>query len=89
MHDALLKRMERFGLASAFTATQILEAANRILPEGSKAKTFHDGVLTVEVGSGPEGYFLKQEQETYCERINAALSEQKVRQIRFRLKHES
>ncbi len=87
MYDALMRRMEHFGLAQSITATTIIEAANRILPAEAKAQTFRNGSLVVEVTTSAEAYLLKQEQDTYKERINAALGEAKVTTLYLRIAH--
>lgn len=87
LHEALIKRMERFGLEKAMSATFIIEAANRVLPEHARAKTFSNGALTVELATPAEAYFFKQEIDSYIEQINAALSEPQVEKIRIRTHH--
>lgn len=87
MHEALLKRMDKFGLAKAITATVILESVNRVLPEGVIAKTYKNGVVTVHIGTSAEAYFFKQEQDVYLERMQAALPEAKIEKIRIWVNH--
>lgn len=84
--DALKRRIQQAGVASSLSATALIEVAQRVLPEQVRATTFHNSVLTVTVPKGSDAYFFKQELETHCERINAALGSQgKVEKIRVRI----
>lgn len=85
LHDAMMKRMERVGLEKALSATFILEAANRVLPQQFRAKTFRNGVLTLEANVAAHAYIYKQEEETFLEQINAALPEKIVEKLRLRV----
>jgi predicted nucleic acid-binding Zn ribbon protein len=87
MGDALRKRLDRAGLGNAMEASVIVESANRVLPQPLRAKTIKDGTLTIEAETGRDAFFLKQEIETYLERINAALPQSIVKSIRIRSKH--
>ncbi len=87
LHDALLKRMGNVGLEKVLSASMLVESANRVLPPEFCAKTFKNDCLTIETATSASAYFFKQDSETYLERINAALSNPVVKQLRLRIKH--
>jgi predicted nucleic acid-binding Zn ribbon protein len=84
MHDALQKRLAQSNLNRSLSAAVIVESANRVLPPELRAKIFKEGMLTIEAATSHDAFFLKQEQETYLERINAALAQNLVTKIRIR-----
>ena len=85
MHEAMIKRMGKFGLEKALSATIILESANRVLPPSYRGKVFKDGVITIEVPTSRDAYFFKQDLESTIEQINAALGKAEVTAIRIRV----
>jgi predicted nucleic acid-binding Zn ribbon protein len=85
--DAIAKRMNSMGTLSPVTAAMILDAANRVLPETCTAKYLKGDVLTVEAESSAAAYFLKQDTETYLERLQAALPQSPIRELRIRTNH--
>jgi hypothetical protein len=85
--DAIAKRMQTMGTAGPITAAIILDAANRVLPPNCVAKYLKGDVLTVEAASSADAYFIKQDSETYLERLLAALPEAKIRELRIRTNH--
>lgn len=87
LHDALMKRMGNYGIEKAVSATLIIEAANRILPPMVRAKTYRGDILTVEAKTSTDAYFFKQDLETYLERINAAIPQAAIKNIRIHTKH--
>ncbi len=87
--ESLRKRLQARGLDQAISASVLTESANRVLPPACRAKTFKNGILTISVASGEEAYFFKQDKEQYIERINAALYEPVVKDLIFRVTHES
>jgi hypothetical protein len=88
LNDALKKRLNTYHLNQVLSATQIVEAANRVLPPFSRAKTFKNEVLTVAISAPVDAYTFKQDIETHRERINAALGSDTVKQIRIRVTYQ-
>lgn len=86
--DSLKKRLQKVGSSGVFSAAAMLEMTKRVLPEGATPKSIRNGILWVEVATGAEAYFFKQESETYCERINAALGQEAVHTLRIRVRHD-
>jgi len=87
LSDALRKRMENYHLTLVLTATQVVEASNRILPPAYKAKSFRDGVLTLEANTAIDAYLLKQENDEYIKQINAAFETPIVTKLKIRTLH--
>jgi len=87
IHDAIRRHMDKVGLGKAFSATLILEMANRVLPQGARAVVYKDKTVTIEANSSGQAYFLKQDTETYREQMNAALGKELIEKVRIRIKH--
>ncbi len=87
LNDAIMDRMARVGQAKAYSASLVLETANRVLPEGFRATTYKAASITIETRIGSEAYFFKQDLDTHLERINAALPKPEVKSLRLRIKH--
>ncbi len=87
LSDSLKKRLDKRGLDGVLTAATLLEIAKRVVPNHVIPKSLHSGVMWVEVSSGSEAYFFKQEIEDYIERINAAIGQEVVTSIRIRTTH--
>lgn len=89
LSDALKGRIQHFGLSKAITATQIIDAANRVIPPNFQAKVYKNNSVTVEAPNSAEAYFFKQDVDMYIERINAALNSQEVEHIKIRINHSN
>lgn len=86
--DSLKKRLQKSGATGAFTAAAMLDVAKRVLPKEATPKSIYNGVLWIEVATGADAYFFKQESDTYIERVNAALGKEIIHTLRLRVRHD-
>ncbi len=85
--NAIAKRMQTIGAAGPVSAAIILDSANRVLPESCRATYLKGDVLTIEANSSADAYFIKEDTETYLERLKAAIPEAPIRELRIRTNH--
>lgn len=85
--NAIAKRMQTIGATGPITAAMILDSANRILPLTCRAMYLKGDILTVEASSSADAHFLKEDSETYVERLQAALPGAGIRELRIRTNH--